>query len=172
MTNHPLKFIVGWFNHHGKKLAKIEVQGAGLGLLGAITSTLVKKPAKSSIIIAYQREYYDERIRGDFQKEWDRVSAVWNEAVKSGNTQGLEEPVKLKVRTHVAKLAWERESPEFREEFIKSNDEQHTATLDVFERRNEVPVTPQDYAECVFPFLFCPYISQSDLSVLSNTCLV
>ena len=137
---------MGWFNHHGKKNAKTEVQEAGLALLNAISKTAVKKPVKPGILIAYQREYYDSLIRVDFDRQWEIETAKWQEALVAGNTGDLEPPLKLKIRTQVAKAAWERESPEFKDDFIKTNEDQHNAVLDLFSRRNELPETPEDYA--------------------------
>ena len=118
-----------------------------MALLSTITSAAVRKPCKPSVIIAYQREYYDTRIREDFEREWSTSVANWQEAVKSGCTDGLEEPVKVKLRTQVARTAWDRESQEFRDTFSQSVVDQHSLTLGSFERKNEVPETPEDYAK-------------------------
>ena len=140
------KFIVGWFNHHGKKNAKTESQEAGLALLNAISKNNVRKPVKSGVIVAYQREYYDSRIRDDFEHQWNIETTKWQEALIGGNTEGLDPPIKLKVRTQVARAAWDRESQEFKDTFIKANENQHSEILELFERRNELPETPEDYA--------------------------
>lgn len=110
---------------------------------------VVKKPVKSSILIAYQREYYDARIRSEFEDRWLAETTAWQEALESGHTEGLEAPVKVKLRTQVAKAAWERETQEFREDFIRTNEEQHATILELFERRNEAPESPEDYAKYV-----------------------
>ena len=137
---------MGWFNHHGKKNTKTEAQEAGRALLNAITNVTLKKPVKPGILIAYQREYYDTKIRSEFEEQWEVERTKWREALVE-KTEGVEEPLRLKVRPRAAKTCWERESQEFRDEFIKTNEEQHNAVLELFDRRNEVPETPEDYAQ-------------------------
>ena len=70
----------------------------------------------------------------------------WQEALVAGNTEGIEAPLKVKIRTQVARASWERESQEFKDSFIKANEDQHSEILELFERRNELPETPEDYA--------------------------
>ena len=168
-----VKFIVGWFNHHGKKNVKTEVQEAGSALLSTITNVVVRKPVKSSILIAYQREYYDTRIRERFDEQWHIENVTWQEALNSGRTEGLEAPVKVKVRTQVAKAAWDQETQEFRESFIKANNEQHAAVVELFEQRNELPETPEDYAKYVFHILNpLPYADSGPSALEHLPCVV
>ena len=118
-----------------------------MALLSSITNVVVKKPVKPSILIAYQREYYNTRVKKEFEEQWLEETKAWAQAVMSGQTEGVDAPVILKTRTRAAKIAWERESQEFRDDFIKTNQEQHEAILDLFERKNDVPETPEDYAK-------------------------
>ena len=146
-SNRYLQFVVGWFNHHGKKNTKTENRDAGMALLNAITNMTLKRPIKPAVLIAYQREHYATRIQEDFEKQWAVSCAEWKEALKTGRTEGCEEPVKVKIRTQVARAAWNRETQEFRDSFTRSLEGQHGATLEVFERKNVLPETPEDYAK-------------------------
>ena len=112
-----------------------------------MTNMTLKRPIKPAVLIAYQREYYATRIREDFEKQWAVRCTEWQEALESGRTEGLEEPVKVKIRTQLARAAWARETQEFRDSFTQSLEGKHDATLEVFERKNELPETPEDYAK-------------------------
>ena len=107
----------------------------------------MRKPIKPGVLIAYQHEFYDSQIRDDFEQQWNIETARWQEALVAGNTGDLGSPVKVKICTQVAKAAWEHKLQEFKDTFMKANEEQHNEILELFEQRNELPETPEDYAQ-------------------------
>ena len=149
---HFLQFIVGWFHHHSKKLTKSNAQD----LIAQITDAATQKPVKDRVLIAYQRKYYNERIRPRYEQYLQDATTRWSESVAAGNTEGCKEPVPMSLRNKAAKDMWDEEGEEFQEKFVAELDAEYRDALNGFLSRNQSPSTPEEYHKYVlFCFLTC-----------------
>ena len=140
---------MNWFHYHGKKLNKTDAQG----LISQITDAAVQKPVKDRILIAYQREYYEDRIRTTYDVLLSQAQDEWKTAVASGDTTEHKEPTPVAIRTKAAKTVWEQETQEFRDEFQARVDAEYKQAMESFLNRHQTPSTAEEYHRYVCIFL-------------------
>ena len=104
-------------------------------------------------MIAYQREYYEERIRTTYDVLLTQVQDEWQTAVASGNTTEHKEPTPMAIRTKTAKTVWEQETQEFKDEFQARVDAEYKQAMETFLNRHQTPSTAEEYHRYARTFL-------------------
>lgn len=115
------------------------------GLIASIKEFTAPKPVKQRVLIAYQRKFYDERIRPRYERCLAEEKEKWDKAVAEGLSDQLKEPVPLAIRNKVAKESWDEEDPEFRDAFVEEIGVEYQEALDTFLNRDLTPSTPEEY---------------------------
>ena len=102
-------------------------------------------PRKLPLVQAYQRLYYEDRIKPEFEKRWAEQKEDQAKAVASGETLMKTSGLMLKLLKEVAAELWENEIEEVREAVILAVEKDLEDQKQRKTKAEEGPDTPEDY---------------------------
>lgn len=103
-------------------------------------------PCKKSAFQTYTKQYYQSRIKPEYQRRWATLTREYDEATEAERVEkGLQEPVSVSVRTLLNHEFWKSESEEFRQGIENEVAQEHLQALEEWQKRKKEPVTPQQF---------------------------
>lgn len=108
--------------------------------MAILNRNIEKAPRKLSAYNQYLKLYYEERIKGEFQRRLSAMRQAFKDATEEERQCGaVEDPVPLKLMNVVGHEFWEREPDEVRKSVAKVAEDIHAKKVEEREQAMLVP---------------------------------